>query len=583
MATTSTEQLDTIHHFATPEHISFDFRLAGPMVRAMAWLIDMLVLVVVGFCLLMVISFILPNGVGSGLILVLIFFFYWLYNILLEWLWQGFTPGKKALGIRVIGSDGLPLTFRASFLRNTLRYADWLPTCYVIGMIALFFSGRFQRLGDLAAGTLVVYVDEHLSSKPLIIKNKQVEKLLEVLPPEATSHIDAPAAKALANYASARLHYHPDRRNEIAAHLAQPLAEKIGLRNYKPDILLSALYMRLFHGDDEAIMASKAAQYLGQRRKHWKNLEKQLLQTAKAQNYDAEEMARRYRSACADLALADAYQLPPQNVNYLHGLVSRSHLRFYQHVDIKWRDIAHLLFHVVPGRLYHDTCLRIACLAFFGVFFACGIIGAFNPDLPGAYVGEATIAQMEHMYVDPPNDRDSETAAAMSGFYIFNNVGISFSCFASGIFAGIGSLIWLVYNGVYLGLIFGYMGSARVDADIQAHFFEFVTAHGPFELVGIMLSGAAGLRLGLGMIITKGLPRLESLQLSAKQAVPLMCVAAISVAMAAPIEAFISPSHLSMNAKISVHILSLLFIIGYFLLGRRYSEANMLATQDGLA
>ena len=124
------------------------------------------------------------------------------------------------------------------------------------------------------------------------------------------------------------------------------------------------------------------------------------------------------------------------------------------------------------------------------------------------------------------------------------------------------------------------MGSPTVDADVQAHFFEFVTAHGPFELVGIMLSGAAGLRLGLGMIITKGLPRLESLQQSARQAVPLMCVASISVALAAPIEAFISPSSLSMNAKISVHVLSCIIILGYFLLGRYHREQNILAAQE---
>ena len=280
MATTQ-DQLDTIHHFATPEHISFDFRLAGPMVRALAWLIDFLVIIVVGFCSILLIQLLLPDGFADGVMLFVAFVIWWLYNILLEWLWQGYTPGKKALGIRVIGSDGLPLTFRASFLRNTLRYADWLPFFYVIGMIALFFSGRFQRLGDLAAGTLVVYVDEHLSTKPLIIKNKQVEKLLDLLPPEATGFIDAPAAKALANYASARLHYHPDRRNEIAAHLAAPLAERIGISDYKPDILLSALYMRLFHDDSESNMASKAAQYLSQRRKHWKQLEKQLLRSSK--------------------------------------------------------------------------------------------------------------------------------------------------------------------------------------------------------------------------------------------------------------------------------------------------------------
>lgn len=581
--TAQAAQLDTVHHFATPEHISFEFRLAGPMVRALAWLIDMLVKILILLVAYIIIGLISPSGgMAGGLALFLLFFINWIYNGLLEWLWHGYTPGKKALGIRVIGEDGLPISFTASFLRNTIRYADFLPMFYVTGMISIFFSGRFQRLGDLAAGTLVVYIQDSRNTRPVVIKNKQVERLLPLLPPETLSLVDAEAARAIANYASSRLHYHPDRRNEIAAHLAEPIAARLGLRRVKPDILLSAIYMKLFHGDVEESMGAKAARFLNKRRTLWQRLEK-LLRRGKSKSGKpyAEELSQAYRSVCADLALADAYHLPPQNISYLHGLVSRSHLRFYQRIHVTLREVMRYLFRVAPGRLYNDSCLRIAFVAFFGVFFACMAIGAFDHRIAEEYVGSDTVMQMQQMYAEAPRDRDAESAAMMSGFYIFNNVGISFSCFASGVFAGIGSLIWLVFNGIYLGLIFGFMSSSQVDAQVQSHFFEFTSAHGPFELCGIMLSGAAGLRLGLGLIITRGQPRLESLQRSARESVPLMSVAALSVAFAAPIEAYISPSSLPISIKTAVQLISIVIILLYFLLGIRYREEDMLTQQRG--
>lgn len=553
------------------------------MVRALAWLIDLLVEILIIIVARLVIGLIAPNlGFLSGMMLITVFLVLWLYNLLLEWLWQGFTPGKKALGIRVISSNGLPLTFSGSFLRNTLRYADFAPLFYGVGLVSMFLSGRFQRLGDIAGNTLVVYVQDSRNTKPLTIKNKQVEKLCDELSPEVLSLVDAETVKAIAAYANSRLHYHPDRRNEIAAHLAVPIAQHIGLTDYKPDILLSALYMLLFHGDSEQSMGSKAAQFLSKRRPLWQRLEKLLNAKPSVQKEHAEEIARHYRAVCADLALADAYQLPPQNINYLHGLVSRAHLRFYQRIQVKFKELFTLVFQTIPGRLYNDSCLRIAGIAFFGVFFSCLLIGSMQTDIAADYLGKDRLAHYEDMYVEPVNRGNFEDSSEMGGFYIFNNVGISFQCFASGILIGIGSLIILIYNGIFLGLIFGFMASDQVDPTVQSHFFEFTTAHGPFELCGIMLSGAAGLRLGFGLIITRGLPRLESLQRSAREAVPLMCVAASCVAIAAPIEAFISPSALPIAAKISVQLLSIAVLLGYFLLGAKYKEADLMKQQEVL-
>nr|MBA2481337.1 stage II sporulation protein M [Planctomycetota bacterium] len=278
---------------------------------------------------------------------------------------------------------------------------------------------------------------------------------------------------------------------------------------------------------------------------------------------------------CADLALADAYHLPAAEVTRLHALVASAHLRFYRRMQVSWADIARMVLEDVPARLYGDGCLRVAMAAFFGVFLASMLLGAWNPQLAEAFVGAEDLASLRDMYASSPTGRDSDTGTGMSGFYIFHNVGIALSCFASGVFAGIGSLVWLVFNGLYLGLCFGFM--AMVEDPTRAHFFEFTAAHGPFELTGIMLSGAAGLRMGLGMILTNGLPRMESLRRSAADAFPIMAVAAVLVAMAAPIEAFVSPSSLPLGVKRAVGMICacvvLMYLVGLGRFGHRRASS----------
>jgi uncharacterized RDD family membrane protein YckC len=129
-------QLDTIREFPTPEHIAFRFRLAGPTARSLAWLIDLgirgAVLLGVGLVLWMA-----GLLIGIGVWLLLWFVLDWLSGALCEWLWRGQTPGKRALGIRVVGVDGLPAGFSACMLRNILRAADWLPAGFAVGLASM--------------------------------------------------------------------------------------------------------------------------------------------------------------------------------------------------------------------------------------------------------------------------------------------------------------------------------------------------------------------------------------------------------------------------------------------------------------
>ena len=275
----------------------------------------------------------------------------------------------------------------------------------------------------------------------------------------------------------------------------------------------------------------------------------------------AMELAGLYRSASTDLALADGFHVSQRIVRHLHRLVARSHLAWYPQRLPTWRSLVDLIFVTVPGQLYRDACLRVGMIAFFGVFALCMVLGAWQPGLVADTLGQDMIDQMRDMYADHPSGRSAEDAAAMQGFYINNNVGIALMCFSSGVFLGIGSLIFLSFNGVVLGLIFGAMFT--VDAMTRSHFFEFVTAHGPFELTGIALAGAAGLRMGLGLVDSAGHTRLMGLQLAAARAAPIIAVAAALVALAAPIEAWVSPSSLPLNGKRAVAATCAVLLVWY--------------------
>ncbi len=139
----------------TPEGIGLSLQPAGLVSRTMAFLLDLLIRLGIDLLILMVVG-ILGRG-GEGLALIGMFCIEWLYPIIFELGRAGATPGKRALGLRVVMDTGLPITPAASFTRNLLRVADFLPLAYAFGIVCLLLNRECKRLGDLAAGTLVVY------------------------------------------------------------------------------------------------------------------------------------------------------------------------------------------------------------------------------------------------------------------------------------------------------------------------------------------------------------------------------------------------------------------------------------------
>jgi uncharacterized membrane protein SpoIIM required for sporulation len=313
----------------------------------------------------------------------------------------------------------------------------------------------------------------------------------------------------------------------------------------------------------------KVSELLEQRRQNWRELE-QLCEGGPVRRWTAAATVARfgslYRAACADLALADAYQLPPDTVQYLHRLVGRAHNQLYRTQPFNVAVWTEVLFVEAPQRIFRDGCVQLAFCIFWGAFLLSFFLALSKESFPHyaeEMLSTEEIEKLESNFSEPISGRDPTMNYAMAGFYIQHNTGIGFKCFASGLLVVPGIFICL-YNAAFLGAAFGYM--ARPDVVEGANFFHFVTAHGPFELTAIVLAAGAGLRLGWSWIDTRGMTRLASLRQTAVECMPIIGAMMVLFFLAALIEGLLSPSSAPYSVKAAVAILSSGALMFYFVI-----------------
>lgn len=291
----------------------------------------------------------------------------------------------------------------------------------------------------------------------------------------------------------------------------------------------------------------KVSELLRQRRSQWKDLERlcEAVETQRKGALPAETISRfasLYRAACADLALADEYRLPQNTTNYLHQLVGRAHNQLYRSHRFDTSTWQHKMLVEVPQMIFNDGCVQIAFLVFWGTFMLSAFLAASDtlwPNFAESVLASEQLDAMDENFREPLADRPPGVNLFMAAFYIQHNTGIGLQCFAGGLLV-VPGLIVTLFNAVSLGAAFGYF--ARADVPAGVNFYEFVTAHGPFELTAIVLCAGAGLRLGISWIKTDGLTRTASLRKTSQEAMPLMSAAIVLFFLAALIEGFVSPS-----------------------------------------
>jgi uncharacterized RDD family membrane protein YckC len=244
------EPLDTTVEIETPEHVRFNFHLAGPARRSMAYLIDLMIRAGVMFVVMIIVmltvaddAFEEAGNASTGVLMLALFAIDWGYYVLFETIWSGRSPGKRSMNIRVVREGGHSLHLVDSMLRNLLRAADFLPMGYALGLAVMGRDAKFRRLGDLVAGTVVIVEERSHIGGPL-----------KIFPPASQQEIDwLPARPPLANdeleaielFLRRRGALAPAREHELASIVAPTLAKRMGLRYQDPVRFLALLFHKV--------------------------------------------------------------------------------------------------------------------------------------------------------------------------------------------------------------------------------------------------------------------------------------------------------------------------------------------------
>jgi uncharacterized membrane protein SpoIIM required for sporulation len=288
-------------------------------------------------------------------------------------------------------------------------------------------------------------------------------------------------------------------------------------------------------------------------------------------------LAQLYRNACSDLARAEAAQYSAPLVTYLQELVARAHARIYdlharekRQRTVRLQDVRATLTSFAVAVRRHRVAVGIAAFMFFGPFIFAAIYTWKNPAFATNFMQADDLRNLAEAYAEGfEGGRAFGTDAQMTGFYVNNNVGIALRCFALGVFGGFGSAVYLLYNGLSTGTVFGYVTASGSGANIAT----FTIGHSAFELGAIVIAGAAGLALGWAFVSPGELARSESVRRAGKSVLTLVMGAAVMLLFAAVIEGFWSSSSIPAEVKRAVGVGNLLLVVSYFTFAGRQREA----------
>ena len=563
MADTTT--IDTRVEVETPEHVAFRKEVAGPGSRGVAWALDTAlragVLLAIATPILGIAGVSGMMGAGSGVLLVAWF--------LLDWGWftafeafGGASPGKRIMGLRVVREDGSPAGLREIFLRNLLRAADGLPVGYVVGVLAMGIDPRFRRLGDRLAGTLVVRTAVvHASAAQARIVPPLTEEERRQLPTRPRVH--TALRRALEAWLETGDRIGPIWLAAAADRAAKPILTPLGIAaRTQVRGLQMALAAARAEVDDEG-------RFVARRQLAWRELAREL-DMHDGFGRDAARLGRivrGYRDLCADLGRFRDAAIPAHTLDELEALCARAHAVLYARpVNAQALDLGALgafLFRDFPATLWKNRAVVAAAAALLFVpLVATAVLSASRPDFAVAVLPAETRVSMEAAYSETLA-RSSDDNAMMAGFYVDNNVGIALRAAAAGIFLGIGSAWVLLYNGVVLGAVAGYLFALGHGGNL----LRYTSGHTPWELGATVIAGAAGLRLGIAIVVRHGRTVTGSLRAVGAEFAQMTGGAACMLLIAASIEGFWSGSDVPDAAR-AVFALGQYVLVAAWLSGR---------------
>lgn len=323
----------------------------------------------------------------------------------------------------------------------------------------------------------------------------------------------------------------------------------------------------------------KQSQFEQRHETQWKLFSERLdaLERSRRRNTAGDGFTQEYRQICQHLALALERGYSGHLVEPLQQLAMRGHQQLYRH---RSQFTAQLLSFVLADfpRLVRAEWRLVAVsgLLFFGSLALMALLVYCFPDLIYSVASPAEVGEMESMY-DPAARRIGQAAERgasadwlMFGYYIMHNIGIAFQTFASGLLLGLGSLFFLFFNGLTIGAVAGHL----TGAGFGETFWPFVAGHSAFELTGITLAGAAGLKLGGALLAPGPLKRTQALRLAAHTSVRLIGGVMLFLLIAAFIEAYWSSmAWPQATTKYGVGVALWALVAGYLVCAGRVAHA----------
>lgn len=566
----------------TPEHVMLDYEIAGIGSRTLAAILDWILV----FILLSIAVIALATTVGVlqgrarmllAIWIVVLFGVFWGYFALFEGLRQGQTPGKRALGIRVIRDTGHGVTFAEAAARNLLLLIDIVGG---IGLIMIALHPRGKRLGDLVAGTVVVRdrpVLAHAAAAPALtgavaavtgtpqFSDEEFQLLrgfiarMATLPPAVRDRF----ASLLATRFADRF---PDRAAGDLEFVVQQHHEELARRSGR-------FGARTGTGGSGRSIAERLVALKGARWAEFQAIADRVnrggLDVLSA--HELPDFATRYREVAADLARARTYGADALVLAQLERLVAAGHSALYRNERQTWRRIWDFFSRECPGAVLASwRYVAIAYLIFLATAGAGFALLRQRPDLAPelipdtmlerAEAGAARLSKGQGYVLLPGEDRP-----VMATSIISNNIQVAFRCFAAGIVFGVGSLVVLAINGLMLGAISGHFA----NVGMLGYLWTFVIGHGVLEITAICISGAAGFLLGRAIIAPGDLPRGDAIILAGRAAMRLVGTAVVLLLVAGLIEGLISASAWTVPARLGVSGASVIFLVAYLVNGRR--------------
>ena len=592
-------------HVETPEHVRLGWELADLGSRFTALAVDLAIMVgvlaTIFLSLALVVRYVagavLP-GWGSPTLAALamlgVFVVQWGYFLLFEAYWDGRTPGKRLMGLRVLHSGGQPLSLRGAVVRNLLRVVDLQPAVTgVVGGAFMMLGRRTQRLGDLAADSIVV-------------RDRGDAELPWPEPPQAAPRgrplLSEEQFALLSGFVERRAGMADEARRRVERSVADALRPALEKRlrrdplpgGERPDPLPDGDLLVALH-DEEAVRRGGASEgwepqaaTLVHRRKPTWDAYRALLADARKRGLrgfserKVRSFGRLYRATTADLARARAYRAPAAVVLGLEKWAGAGHNLLYRAKRRRSVEpVARWLASGLPNAVRRNRrTAALAALLLFGPMAATYRAVRADPALARSIMPAEMLARAENTvqgdidaeYLDVPSGAMPMLASGV----MTNNLGVAFTVFASGILAGAGTVAALVLNGVFLGAAFGLYANQQVLGVILA----FVSPHGVMELTAICLAGAAGLMLGSALLAPGRRTRRAALVERGGTALSVLAGSAALLVVAGVVEGFYSPSTLPAAAKFAFGAASAALLAVYFgVAGRSKPSENATASR----